>query len=219
MVGGQSNRVLLPRVSGDAKFASVFGRERTPSALVEKFHFELLLACRVVDGAYCDDFMDALANPESRARLGSALGKIASGLYIVTARVGGLLVGMLCSFVEQASFEPPMITLAIGEGRPISAALMPGGVFGLHVLGKGNNALMKSFARGSSPEAFAAHPMVENAHGVPQFPEASTFLIARVQQQYPAGDHMLHLAQVLEGRLQNQEDEPMVRVRGNGFKY
>jgi flavin reductase (DIM6/NTAB) family NADH-FMN oxidoreductase RutF len=163
--------------------------------------------------------MDTLATPESRARLGSALGKIASGLYIVTARVKGEPLGMLCSFVEQASFEPPMITMAIGEGRPMAAALAPGGVFGLHVLGKGNNALMKSFARGSSPEAFAGHPMVENGHGVPQFSEASTFLIARVQQQYAAGDHVLHLAQVLEGQLQNEGDEPMVRVRGNGFKY
>ena len=163
--------------------------------------------------------MNPVVPSESRALLAPALGKIASGLYIATAQVNGKPVGMLCSFVEQASFEPPMITMAIGEGRPISPALQRGGVFGLHILGKGNNALMKSFARGSSPEAFATHPLVENAYGVPQFAEAWSFLVARVDQQFPAGDHVLHLAEILEGQVQHEGEEPMVRIRGNGFKY
>ena len=56
-----------------------------------------------------------------------------------TARVEGQPVGMLCSFVEQAGFAPPMITLALAPDRPISPALVPGGLFGLHILGKSNS--------------------------------------------------------------------------------
>ena len=148
-----------------------------------------------------------------------ALGKIASGLYIATAIVDGAPIGMLCSFVEQAGFEPPMITLAISPGRPITPALVHDSVFGLHILGKGNNALMKSFARGSSPEAFAAHEQIENSYGVPQFAEAWAFLVARVKGELIAGDHIVYLATVLDGALQHEGEEPMVRVRANGFKY
>jgi flavin reductase (DIM6/NTAB) family NADH-FMN oxidoreductase RutF len=155
----------------------------------------------------------------TREQLGPALGKIASGLYIATARIAGEPVGMLCSFVEQAGFAPPMISLAIAPGRPLAAALEDEGIFGLHVLGKGNNALMKSFARGGSAESFAGHEMIENAHGVPQFAEAWAFLVARVRGHLPSGDHVLYLAEVLDGRLQHEGQEPMVRVRPSGFTY
>lgn len=155
-----------------------------------------------------------------RDRISPALGKIASGLYVATARVDGQPVGMLCSFIEQAAFEPPMISLAIAPGRPIAAALDGDGVFGLHVLSKHNHALVKSFARGGTAESFAAHELVENAWGVPQFAEAWAFLVARVAGKLPAGDHTLYLAEVLDGALQKEEhDEPMVRVRRNGFGY
>lgn len=155
----------------------------------------------------------------ARPPFAAALGKISSGLYIATATVEGAPVGMLCSFVEQASFEPPMITLAIAPGRPICAALDGAGTFGLHVLSKNDNALMKSFARGSTPESFAAHQLIENSHGVPQFAEAWAFLVAQVRQSMPAGDHTVYLAEIIDGALQREGEEPMVRVRPHGFTY
>ena len=55
-------------------------------------------------------------------RIGPALGKIPSGLFVATATInqGAKNVGMLCSFVEQAGFQPPMISMAVGHGRPVS---------------------------------------------------------------------------------------------------
>lgn len=154
-----------------------------------------------------------------QAAIAPALGKVASGLYVAAAIVDGQPVGMLCSFVEQAGFEPPMITLAIAPDRPLSAALIPGALFGLHILGKGNSALMKTFARGHSDEGFVNHAQVENRFGVPQFGEAWAFLVAQVKGHLPAGDHIVYLAEVLDGALQHEGDESMVRVRANGFKY
>ena len=156
---------------------------------------------------------------DSSAPLAPALGKISSGLYVVTAVVGGFPVGMLCSFVEQASFAPPMVTLAIAPGRPLSPALEPGGYIGLHVLSKANQPLMKSFARGSSPESFASHELLPQEHGIPRFAEAWVFLACRVAGSLPAGDHRVYLAQVLEGTVQHEGAEPMIRTRANGFSY
>jgi flavin reductase (DIM6/NTAB) family NADH-FMN oxidoreductase RutF len=156
---------------------------------------------------------------ENRDRIAPALGKIASGLYIATARLPDGPFGMLCSFVEQAGFEPPMISLAIGQGRPIGAALDGEGMFGLHVLSKGNNGLLKSFARGGGAEAFAGHELIENSHGVPQLAEAWAFLLCKVTGKLPTGDHVLYVAEVLDGQLQHEGQESMVRVRANGFTY
>jgi hypothetical protein len=41
----------------------------------------------------------------NRDRIAPALGKIASGLYIATARLPDGPFGMLCSFVEQAGLS------------------------------------------------------------------------------------------------------------------
>ena len=46
--------------------------------------------------------------------IGAALGKIPSGVFIATSSIDGDEVGMLASFVEQAGFNPPTITAAIG---------------------------------------------------------------------------------------------------------
>jgi flavin reductase (DIM6/NTAB) family NADH-FMN oxidoreductase RutF len=154
-----------------------------------------------------------------REKISPALGKIASGLYVATARIKGEPLGMLCSFVEQAGFEPPMITLAVGPGRPLVAALEGDGVFGLHILSKENNALLKAFARGDNPAAFGELALVENAYGIPQFAEAFAFLACRVAGKLPAGDHTIYVAEVLDGALQHEGAEPMVRVRANGFGY
>ena len=55
--------------------------------------------------------------------LKAALGRIPSGLYVVGAVHEGRHLGMLCSFVEQAGFEPPMISIALGTDRPMRQAL------------------------------------------------------------------------------------------------
>ena len=47
-------------------------------------------------------------------RIGAALGKIPSGVFIATSTHDGEEIGMLASFVEQAGFNPPTITVAIG---------------------------------------------------------------------------------------------------------
>lgn len=152
--------------------------------------------------------------------LAPALGKIASGLYILTAQVDGEPHGMLASFIEQAAFEPPMISLAVGKERPILQALDGHGMFGVHVLSKANSKLIGTFSR-LNPEGdpFANHELAENLFGIPQLTEAQAFLACKVANKMDAGDHALYLAEVVEGVLQHPSAEPMIRIRSNGLKY
>jgi flavin reductase (DIM6/NTAB) family NADH-FMN oxidoreductase RutF len=161
----------------------------------------------------------AAQEPNERERIAPALGRIASGLYVATARIGETPLGMLCSFVEQCSFEPPMISIAVGPGRPLVQALDGHGLFGLHVLGKENKALMKSFARPEVKDPFAGHLLEENLFGIPQLVEASAFLACKVAGKMATGDHILYFAEVFDGKLQHPGQEPMIRIRPNGFGY
>ena len=148
-----------------------------------------------------------------------ALGKIASGLFIATARIGETPLGMLCSFVEQCGFEPPMISIALAPTRPLLQALDGHGLFGLHILSKENSALVKSFGRPDASDAFAAHALTDNLFGIPQLTEAWVFLACKVAGKMPTGDHILFTAEVFDGIVQHQHGEAMIRIRSNGFDY
>ena len=152
-----------------------------------------------------------------------ALGKIASGLYIATTvDSDGNPIGMLSSFVEQAGFEPPMITIAIGPDRRLAQALVESGKLGLNVLGKANGgSLMKPFTSSTNEDPFAELTTLENQHGTPQLSGALAFLACELRNQMPAGDHTIYLCEVIDGELPPtpQKDEPMIRVRANGFGY
>jgi len=156
---------------------------------------------------------------QNHETIGPALGKIASGLYVITATIEDQPVGMLASFVEQAGFEPPTISVAVSRGRHILSALLNDGYFGLNILGKTNGPLVKPFAKPDEPRPFSGLDLVGNSYGVPQLADAWAFLACKVRDHIDLGDHLLFAAEVLDGRLQKEHEEPMIRIRANGFGY
>ena len=151
--------------------------------------------------------------------LKAALGRIPSGLFAVGAVADGRRIGMLCSFVEQAGFQPPMISMALGVDRPLRAVLDAGGHFSLNVLGSEDKKLLAAFASGREPDPFALFPLLENDHGLPQLADALAWLACRPCGSVVAGDHVVFIAEVLAGCLHRADGEPMIRVRKNGLGY
>lgn len=152
-------------------------------------------------------------------RVSPALGKISSGLYIVTTVHEGVRHGMLASFIEQAAFEPPMISMATGKERALSEVIDRQPLFGVNILGKHNHELLRPFVKATDSDPFEGHALVDNEWGLPQLAEAMAFLACRVVSKTEAGDHWLYLAEVLDGALQHDHEQPMIRVRRNGFDY
>lgn len=151
--------------------------------------------------------------------LKAALGRIASGLYAVGATREGRRTGMLCSFVEQAGFEPPMISVALGKDRPLREVLERGSMFSVNILGVEDKKLLAAFASGREEDPFAAFSLVDNRHNLPQLADALAWLACRPRGSVPAGDHVVYVAEVVEGCLHREGSEPMIRVRKNGFAY
>lgn len=148
-----------------------------------------------------------------------ALGRIPSGIFVAGAVHEGRRVGMLCSFVEQAGFEPPMIMLAFGKGRPMADLLAAGTVFGLNILGEDAKRLMAAFVHPDPADAFAGHELVPNTQGLPELAGAIAFLACRPRNHTDAGDHTVFVAEVLDGRLHGDGGAPMIRLRKNGLNY
>jgi flavin reductase (DIM6/NTAB) family NADH-FMN oxidoreductase RutF len=153
--------------------------------------------------------------------LAQALGRIPSGLYILTVRQGDLSTGMLASWVQQAGFEPPMLTVAVGLKRHVGDWIAASGRFTLNQIPVGGKALIRHFGRGFAPDAPAFEGIaVRPVEGFGIVLEgAVACLEAAVEGEMRGGDHRIFLARVVDGAVLDAQHEPLVHVRHNGYHY
>lgn len=84
-------------------------------------------------------------------RIGAALGRIPSGLFILTAWNEDRRMGMLASWVQQVSFKPPLISVAVAKTRPIMPLISESKLFGLCQLPQDEKAMMRKFSGTMDP--------------------------------------------------------------------
>ena len=154
-------------------------------------------------------------------QLAAALGRIASGLFILTVKRGDIETGMLASWVQQCSFAPPQISMAVQQGRDVGKLLTPGSTFMLNILEASQTDMIAHFGRGfalTEPAFKGLELMTEaDGHG-PVLSEALAYLACEVTGRCAAGDHDLIIGRVLAGRVLG-EGHPMVHVRKSGMHY
>lgn len=155
--------------------------------------------------------------------LAQALGRIPSGLFILTARHAGHSTGMLASWVQQAGFVPPMVTVAINKDRYLAEWVEASRRFTLNQVRTGNKALIRHFGRGFSPDlpAFDNLELLDEqtAQGGPVLKDSVAWLDLEVQGRIESGDHWIVVGLVVGGGLLEPAAEPLVHVRGNGMRY
>lgn len=157
---------------------------------------------------------------EAHRQLAAALGRIPSGLFILTARLAEAESGILTSWVQQCAFQPPHISLALKRERPISAWLTEGVPFTLNILDDSQTDMIAHFGRGFAlhEPAFEGLELERLEHGGPVLQEALAYLECRVRGRYPVSDHELFIAEVVGGRMLS-DAQPMVHTRKSGFHY
>ena len=149
-----------------------------------------------------------------------ALGRIPSGLFIVTVRAEAGETGMLASWVQQCSFTPPRVTVAVKKGRYLLDWLKPGTALTVNVLGEGQKSLIGHFGKGFEPgePAFEGLAVRRSTHGAAVLEEALASIETTVVMQTEVGDHVLVVAEVVNGTV-HHDGRPTVHVRKNGLTY
>jgi flavorubredoxin/flavin reductase (DIM6/NTAB) family NADH-FMN oxidoreductase RutF len=159
--------------------------------------------------------------------LDKALGRLSGGLYVVTARQGeGESVrsgAMVASWVSQASFDPPGITIAVAKDRAIESLLQVGDRFVLNILRDDNHQpLLRHFLKRFPPGAdrFAGVNVLDGvASGGPVLGDALAFLGCRVTQRMEVPDHWIVYAEVEQGNVSDATARTAVHHRKVGNHY
>jgi flavin reductase (DIM6/NTAB) family NADH-FMN oxidoreductase RutF len=157
---------------------------------------------------------------DPQKQLASALGRIPSGLFILTLAEGAETSGMLASWVQQCSFHPPQLTVAMGHDRLLARGLAPGAPFILNILDSTQTDMIVHFGKGFAPgaPAFTGLAIQPSSAGPPILSDALAYLECQVVSICPAGDHDLIIGRVLAGRVLD-EGQPMVHIRKSGMHY
>ncbi len=156
---------------------------------------------------------------DSSKQIARAIGQVPSGCFVMTASHGGHATGILASWVQQASFEPPMVTVAVKHGRPIQELIEASGHFVLNHIDENPLAMFRHFARtfrleqpafdGLSTQSDPAGIIIQDCIG---------YMSCAVVGHLDIGDHRIYAAQVLRGDF-TENARPYVHLRSDGLQY
>ncbi|AFZ50536.1 diflavin flavoprotein [Dactylococcopsis salina] len=154
--------------------------------------------------------------------LDKAMGRLSGGLYIITAKKGELKSAMLASWVAQASFDPPGISIAVAKDRAIEALMQVGDQFVLNILEEGNyHHLMRHFLKRFKPGAdrFEGVNTQTANNNSPILTDALAYLECEVISRMECSDHWIVYSKITQGRVSKPESLTAVHHRKVGNHY
>jgi len=127
---------------------------------------------------------------------------------------------MLASWVQQCSFEPPQVVIALNKKRFMLDWLHSDLPIGVNILGEGQKDLIGHFGKGFElgQPAFEEIDVERQGDSAPFLRVAHAVLDCRLAATHDAGDHVLIVARVLAGTMQH-DGRPGVHIRRSGLHY
>ena len=120
-----------------------------------------------------------------------------SGVAVVTVELDGERIGLTVSSLVSLSLEPPLVGLAVSRQAALHELLRRAGVFGVSLLGEGQEALATRFSRGVPPIALWTGVAVREGLRAPLLDGALGWLVARTADELRTGDHTFFVGEVV----------------------
>jgi flavorubredoxin/flavin reductase (DIM6/NTAB) family NADH-FMN oxidoreductase RutF len=155
-------------------------------------------------------------------RVEQAVGRIVGAMTIVTTQQGDLSGAMLASWVSQATFNPPGITVAVAKERAIESLMHKDGKFVLNILEQGKHIpLMKQFLKPFAPgeDRFVGVNIETATNGCQILTDSLAYLECNVQSRMECGDHWLIYATIDTGQVFNPTGVTAIHHRKSGTHY
>ncbi len=155
-------------------------------------------------------------------RTAKAVGRLVGSMSIVTTKKDEVSGAMLASWVSQATFNPPGLTVAVAKDRAIESLLFKGNNFVLNVLPEGKHIpLMKHFLKPFAPgeDRFEGVATEEADNGSPILSDALAYVECQVANRMECGDHWLVYAVAQQGKVLQPEGVTAIHHRKSGTHY
>ena len=144
--------------------------------------------------------------PRGKDEFRDVMGRFASGVTVVTSRLGEELHGMTANALTSVSLEPPLVLVCVATSADSHDIIDKSGIFALSILAREQEGLSGRFAvkEGAVGHRLDDVPHHTRATGAPIVDGSLAYLDCRVVARYPGG-HTIFLGEVVDaGRLNDQ---------------
>lgn len=155
--------------------------------------------------------------------LATAVGHIPSGLFIVAVQnaENKEIDGYLASWIQQVSFDPMIVSMAMKPGRPAYDLIKSGKTFAINIAGDHDKTYLRHFWKGYDANQNPFNDLVTEIgpNGGVLLKQAKSAIECEMISSHQPGDHEIIFARVLSSSIFNEESKPMVHVRKSGKDY
>jgi flavin reductase (DIM6/NTAB) family NADH-FMN oxidoreductase RutF len=145
------------------------------------------------------------------SEMAELFGRITLGVYAVGVAHEGRRDAFTAAWVMQASYNPPLLAVAINPDNASHAILMACGGFALSVLKRGQLELAQRLGTrsGHDQDKLAGVDWWPGHRGAPVLKDALAYFECELTQRLGAGDHELVVARVTGGRILDRDAAAM----------
>jgi flavin reductase (DIM6/NTAB) family NADH-FMN oxidoreductase RutF len=135
--------------------------------------------------------------------------RLTQGVYVVGVAYGEKRDAFTAAWVMQVSYDPLLLALSINSNHTAYWLLKEGRSFSVNILKKGQLDLADYYGRSARADKLALTDWANDRVRPPLLREGLAWFECHVVSEHPAGDHMLVLGRVIDGKLVDSEAEPM----------
>ena len=140
------------------------------------------------------------------------MGHFATGVTVITTRLGEELHGMTANAVTSLSLEPPLVLVAVDRKAGMYQSLKEAAGFAMNILAADQQDLSNRFAT-RGPKEFSDIPQTTAVTGAPIFTEALGYVDCEISEIFSGGDHDIFIGEIVAGNV--GEGEPLIYYGGS----
>jgi len=154
---------------------------------------------------------------EAAAQFRRSIGRFATGVLVVTTKVGNLDHAMTVNSFTSVSLDPMLVLVCVERDSRFHDAVIDAGVWGVSVLDPSARAAAQWLSTRGRP----SHGQLDRVPhhrgpvtGVALVDQSVAWMECRTRDVYPGGDHVVLVADVVSARTGNPEAGVLVYHRG-----
>ncbi|HLR69619.1 flavin reductase family protein [Virgibacillus alimentarius] len=144
----------------------------------------------------------------------NTMGKFATGVTVITTKVGEDVHGMTANAFMSVSLDPKLITISIDNKANMLEKIKSSGQFAVSILGEEQQDISMHFAGQKKKEDGIDFDLV---HNVPIVRDALATVVCDVHDSHVVGDHTLFIGKVFEISL--RDGNPLTFYQGKYGNY
>jgi flavin reductase (DIM6/NTAB) family NADH-FMN oxidoreductase RutF len=153
--------------------------------------------------------------PLTKEHFRRVMGQFATGVTVVTTRLGDDVHGLTANAICSVSLEPLLVLVCVDRSADSHDLLEKSGIFAVNILSHKQEDLSRLFAGPTEEKVGRLEAMGYRtaATGAPIIEGCLAYLDCRIVAAYPGGDHTIFIGQVEEAEI-SEDGPPLIFFRG-----